>query len=156
MHKEFSIIKDIFKKCIEIANSNEISYINEIHIEVGDFALFTEIYAQEAFDTFKKGTIAEDALLIIKRTPGILQCKSCDQISEIWLDNEKEKAALNGRLEEYELNSKHDTEESLLRGDLESLRKVFNCRKCNSSDTNLIKGKEVLFKNIGFLPLATM
>jgi Zn finger protein HypA/HybF involved in hydrogenase expression len=148
MHKEFSMMNNIFKNCLEIAKINNISCISEVNIEVGDFNLFVEIYAQEAFEIIKKGTVVENAVLNIKRTPGLLHCNSCDQNSEIWFDKEKEKAASEGRLKEYEEFEKAITEQSLLKGNPNLGRNVFYCRNCDSSDTNLIEGKGVLIRNI--------
>ncbi|MHA1471811.1 MAG: hydrogenase maturation nickel metallochaperone HypA/HybF, partial [Promethearchaeota archaeon] len=81
MH-EFSMVNQIFRKCLEVAKKNNATRISEINLEVGDFALIVEIYAHQAFDTLKKDTIAENAKLIIKRTPGVLHCNSCQQNSE--------------------------------------------------------------------------
>jgi hydrogenase nickel insertion protein HypA len=147
MH-EFSMVNQIFRKCLAVAKQNNATSLSEVNIEVGDFALIVEIYAQQAFDTLKKDTIAENAVLNIKRTPGVIHCNSCGQNSEIWFDKEKEKAATEGRLEEYEQYEKAITEESLLKGNPNLGRNVFHCRKCDSSDTNLIEGKGVLIKDI--------
>lgn len=147
MH-EFSMVNQIFRKCLDVARQNNATSISEVNLEVGDFALIVEIYAQQAFDTLKKGTIAENAVLNIKRTPGVLHCNSCQQESEIWFNKEKEKAANEGRLEEYEQYEKAMTEESLLKGNPNLGKNLFHCRKCGSADTNLVKGKGVLIKNI--------
>jgi hydrogenase nickel insertion protein HypA len=142
------MVNQIFRKCLDVAKQNNATSLSEINLEIGDFALIVEIYAQQAFDTLKKGTIAENAVLNIKRTPGVLHCNSCSQNSEIWFDKEKEKAATEGRLEEYEQYEKAITQESLLKGNPNLGRNVFHCRKCDSSDTNLVEGKGVLIKNI--------
>jgi len=147
MH-EFSMVNQIFKKCLDVAKKNNATSLSEVNIEVGDFALIVEIYAHQAFDTLKKGTIAENAILNIKRTPGVLYCNSCQQKSEIWFNNEKEKAANEGRLEEYEQYEKAVTEESLLQGNPNLGTNLFHCRKCGSSDTNLIEGKGITIRNI--------
>jgi len=147
MH-EFSLVNQIFRTCLEVARKNDAKSITEINLEVGDFALIVEIYAQQAFDVLKKDTIAENAVLNIKRTPGVLYCNSCKQKSEIWFNEEKEIAANEGRLEEYEQYEKAVTEESLLKGNPNLGRNLFHCRKCGSSDTNLIEGKGVIIKNI--------
>ena len=140
MH-EFSMVNQIFKKCLDVARKNNATSLSEVNLEVGDFALIVEIYAHQAFDTLKKGTIAENAVLNIKRTPGVLYCNSCQQKSEIWFNTEKEKAANEGRLEEYEQYEKAITEESLLQGNPNLGTNLFHCRKCGSSDTKLIKDK---------------
>ncbi|MHA1499531.1 MAG: hydrogenase maturation nickel metallochaperone HypA/HybF [Promethearchaeota archaeon] len=147
MH-EFSMVNQIFRKCLEVAKANNATKISEVNLEVGDFALIVEIYAQQAFDTLKKNTIAENAVLNIKRTPGVIHCNSCGQNSEIWFNEEKEKAANEGRLEEYEQYEKSITEESLLKGNPNLGTNLFHCRKCNNSNTTLIQGKGVLIKDI--------
>jgi hydrogenase nickel incorporation protein HypA/HybF len=147
MH-EFSMVNQIFKKCLEVAKLNNATSISEVNLEVGDFALIVEIYAQQAFDTLKKGTIAENATLIIKRTPGVLHCNSCQQNSEIWFSKEKEKAASEGRLEEYEKYEKEVAEKTLLKADPNLGTNIFHCRKCDSSNTTLIEGKGITIRNI--------
>ena len=147
MH-EFSMVNQIFRKCLEVAKANNATSISEINLEVGDFALIVEIYAQQAFDTLKKGTIAENAKLNIKRTPGVIHCDSCQQNSEIWFSKEKEKAANEGRLEEYEKYEKAVAETSILKADPNLGTNIFHCRKCGSSKTSLIEGKGVTIRNI--------
>ena len=147
MH-EFSMVNQIFRKCLEVARQNNAKSISEINLEVGDFALIVEIYAQQAFDTLKKGTIAENANLIIKRTPGVIHCNSCQQNSEIWFSKEKEKAAVEGRLEEYEKYEKEVAEKTLLKADPNLGTNIFHCRKCDSSNTTLIEGKGITIRNL--------
>ncbi len=147
MH-EYSVVSQIFKKCLEVARQNNASRISEINLEVGDFALIVEIYAQHAFDSLKKGTIAENAKLNIKRTPGVLHCNSCQKNSEIWFNLEKEKAANEGRLEEYEQYEKAVAEKLILKANPNLGRNVFHCRKCDSSNTTLIKGKGITIRDL--------
>ena len=147
MH-EFSMVNQIFKKCLEVARQNNATKISEINLEVGDFALIVEIYAQQAFDILKKGSIAENAILDIKRTPGVIHCNSCQQNSEIWFSKAKEKAANEGRLEEYEKYEKSVAEKSILEADPNLGTNIFHCRKCDSSNTTLIEGKGIVIKGI--------
>jgi hydrogenase nickel incorporation protein HypA/HybF len=147
MH-EFSMVNTIFKKSLEVAKLNNATSISEVNLEIGDFALIVEIYAQQAFDTLKKDTIAENAILNIKRTPGVIHCNSCKKKSEIWFNTEKDKAAQEGRLEEYELYEKTLSEESFLEGNPSLDGNTFLCRKCNSADTTLIEGKGIVIKDI--------
>ncbi len=147
MH-EFSMVNQIFRKCLEVAKANNATKISEINLEVGDFALIVEIYAKQAFDTLKKGTIAENAKLIIKRTPGVIHCNSCQQNSEIWFSKGKEKAATEGRLEEYEKYEKEVAEKTLLKADPNLGTNLFHCRKCDSSDTTLIEGKGITIRDL--------
>ncbi|MHA2183498.1 MAG: hydrogenase maturation nickel metallochaperone HypA/HybF [Promethearchaeota archaeon] len=147
MH-EFSVVSQIFKKCLEVARQNNAPSISEINLEVGDFALIVDEYAQKAFDTMKKGSIAENATLNIRRTPGVIHCNSCQQDSEIWFNKEKEKAASEGRLEEYENYEKAVAKDSFLQANPNLETNIFHCRKCNSSDTNLIKGKGIYIKDL--------
>ena len=147
MH-EFSMVNQIFRKCLEVAKANNATKISEINLEVGDFALIVEIYAQQAFDTLKKGTIAENAKLVIKRTPGVIQCGSCQKNSEIWFSKAKEQAANEGRLEEYEKYEKEVAEKSILKADPNLGTNIFHCRHCDSSNTTLIEGKGITIRNI--------
>ena len=142
------MINQIFRKCIDVAKANNATKISEINLEVGDFALIVEIYAQQAFDTLKKDTIAENAKLIIKRTPGVIHCNSCQQNSEIWFSKVKEKAAAEGRLEEYEKYEKEVAEKTILKADPNLGTNIFHCRKCDSSNTTLIEGKGITIRNL--------
>jgi len=147
MH-EMTVVNRIFKKCLEVARLNNSTSISEINLEVGDFALIVEKYAQDAFNILKKDSIAQNAVLNIKRTPGVIHCNSCQQKSEIWFNIEKDKAANEGRLEEYEQLEKTITQESLLMGNPNLRGNLFHCRKCNSADTTLIDGKGIVIKDI--------
>jgi hydrogenase nickel incorporation protein HypA/HybF len=147
MH-EFSLISQIVQKCLKVAHQNNATQLSEINIEVGDFAMIVDNFAQRAFDTLKKGTLAENAILNIKRTPGVLNCNVCGESSEIWFNSEKEKAAKEGNLAKYEEYEKSVTRESILLGNPNLGRNIFQCRKCGSQETELIKGKGVLIKNI--------
>jgi len=147
MH-EYSMVNQIFNKCLQVAKANNATRISEVNLEVGDFALIVEMYAEQAFDTMKKGTIAKNAKLNIKRTPGVIHCNSCEQNSEIWFSKEKEKAAAEGRLEEYENYEKAVAEKSILEADPNLGTNVFHCRKCDSSNTTLIEGKGITIRDI--------
>ena len=147
MH-EFTVVSQIFKKCLDVARANNATSISEINLEIGDFALIVEEFAQKAFDILKKNTIAKNAVLNIRRTPGIIHCNSCQHDSEIWFNIEKEKAAREGRLEEYEKYEKEIAKGSLLRGNPNLGTNLFHCRKCKSADTVLIKGKEIIIRDI--------
>ncbi len=142
------MVNQIFRKCLEVARKNNATSLSEINLEVGDFALIVEIYAQQAFNVLKKDTIAENAVLNIKRTPGVIHCNSCQQNSEIWFSKEKEKAANEGRLEEYEKYEKNVAEKSILEADPNLGTNIFHCRKCDSSNTTLIAGKGIVIKGI--------
>jgi hydrogenase nickel insertion protein HypA len=142
------MINQIFRKCIDVAKANNATKISEINLEVGDFALIVEIYAQQAFDILKKDTIAENAKLIIKRTPGVIHCNSCQQNSEIWFSKAKEKAATEGRLEEYEKYEKEVAEKTILKADPNLGTNIFHCRKCDSSNTTLTAGKGITIRNL--------
>ena len=131
-----------------MARKNNATSLSEINLEIGDFALIVEIYAQQAFNTLKKDTIAENAILNIKRTPGVIHCNSCQQNSEIWFSKEKEKAANEGRLEEYEKYEKLVAEKSILEADPNLGTNIFHCRKCDNSNTTLIAGKGIVIKGI--------
>ncbi|MHA1197476.1 MAG: hydrogenase/urease maturation nickel metallochaperone HypA, partial [Promethearchaeota archaeon] len=45
MH-EFSVISQIVRTCLRVARQNNATSISEINLEIGDFALIVEIYAQ--------------------------------------------------------------------------------------------------------------
>ena len=88
MH-EFSVAMNILNVCVKSAEQNNAKLIKEVHIELGDFTLIVEDMMENCFNIAAKGTIAENAKLFMKRTPGTLLCNDCSKTSEIWFEIEK-------------------------------------------------------------------
>ena len=83
MH-EFALVQSILGRCLLVAQKNNAIELTDIYLEVGDFSLVIEHMFQQSFHTLRKDSIAENAVLHITRTPGVLLCNSCKKESEIW------------------------------------------------------------------------
>ena len=146
MH-EFAIVQRIVDMCLTVARQNNARELIEINLEIGDFSLIIEHMVERAFDILKKGTIAENAALVMKRTPGILLCEDCGKESEIWFEYAKNMEDVEGKeaIDDYEKNI---TASNAMSGNSTFGRNLFRCKACQSRNTNLIKGKNILIKNI--------
>ncbi|MBN2156451.1 MAG: hydrogenase maturation nickel metallochaperone HypA [Candidatus Lokiarchaeota archaeon] len=146
MH-EFALVQNIIGRCLRVANQNNASIITDIELEVGDFSLVIEHMFQQSFRTLKKDTIAETAILHIKRTPGIIHCNSCNRESEIWWRSAVQisDSKYQQSLQKYE---KSVTPQDVLTGNSDFGKNLFQCLYCESNDTELIKGKSIVIKNI--------
>jgi Zn finger protein HypA/HybF involved in hydrogenase expression len=140
---------------------NHAPSIAEINLEIGDFSLVVESLFQHSFEIVRKGTIAENAVLKITRTPGVILCEKCHEQSEIWFDeaknrpqhasdeNSKEQSFVKNALDDY---ASQLTATDILRpnegaGTIWG-RNLFQCRHCGSHDTGFIKGRSIIIKSI--------
>lgn len=94
-----------------------------------------------------KDSIAEEANLVFKRTPGILQCKDCNSTAEIWFEKEKQIEEDNKDLQNYENSVASLSNAGTLGYQMLGIN-LFKCKKCGSRNTDLIGGKEIKLKNI--------
>ena len=146
MH-EFSLVKSIFDKCLSVAHRNQAGKIVEIRLELGDFTLVVEDLIQRSFEIISKGSIAEDAIVIMKRKPGVIQCNKCGEKSDIWfadlqkIDEPEEISAIN----QYEAAI---SEANLFANTPSFRQNMFKCKKCGSRETDLIAGQSIVIKNI--------
>ena len=121
--------------------------ITDIDLEVGDFSLVIEHMFQQSFHTLRMNSLAENAVLHITRTPGVVQCNSCGKQTEIWWktvvqDND---SSHQNSIQNYEQNV---TPNDILSGKSDFGHNMFQCPHCKSNDTELIKGKSIVIKNI--------
>ncbi len=146
MH-EFALVQNILGRCFRVANQNNATEITDIVLEVGDFSLVIEHMFQQSFNTLRRETIAESAILHITRTPGVIHCNECKEDSEIWWNtavqefNPEHKKSIKN----YEQNV---TPTEVLTGQSDFGKNLFQCPNCRSNNTVLIKGKSIMIKNI--------
>jgi hydrogenase nickel incorporation protein HypA/HybF len=119
MH-EFSFAYNIFKVAETTALKYNAKKITEVYLEIGELTLIVPELLKQSFKMATKGSIAEDAELIIEITPGKIQCRECGKISKVTLNDE---AYLTGL-------------------------QLFQCQHCKSKDTEIIDGKKANVKNI--------
>jgi hydrogenase nickel incorporation protein HypA/HybF len=119
MH-EFSFAYNIFKIAEETAIKNKATKITEVYLEIGELTLIVPELLKKSFEMATSGSMAEGAELIIEKTPGKIKCRECNKISTVTL-----------------------TEEAHLTG-----LSLFQCKHCQSKDTEIIEGKKANIKNI--------
>ncbi len=82
MH-ELPVIESIMNICLKHANDHQVQKILAIHLEIGKMSDLEDEWMQSYFDHLSKGTIAEGAVLKIKRTPVIMRCGNCGTSFEV-------------------------------------------------------------------------
>ena len=119
MH-EFSFAYNIFKIAEATAIKNKATKITEVYLEIGELTLIVPELLKKSFEMATSGSMAEGAELKIEKTPGKIKCRECNKISKVTL-----------------------TEEAHLTG-----LSLFQCKHCQSKDTEIIEGKKANIKNI--------
>lgn len=76
MH-ELTIIQDLFKVLIKIATDKKLRKVNIVNIKIGKLRQVVPDFLQFAFENVAKGTIAENAKLVIEFIPITMRCNSC-------------------------------------------------------------------------------
>lgn len=82
MH-EYSIVQALLNQCEEVAQENKVEKVLKIITKIGVMSGVEIHLFQIAFDTFKEGTMCEEAELIIHEQKIKLHCKGCDSEFEI-------------------------------------------------------------------------
>lgn len=119
MH-EFSFAMNIFKVAEATALKYKAEKITEVYLEIGELTLIVPELLKQSFKMATAGSIAEDAELIIEVTPGKIKCKDCGKVSTVTLSEEAQLTGLQ----------------------------LFQCRHCESKNTEIIEGKKANVKNI--------
>ena len=119
MH-EFSFAYQIVK----IAEATALKYnsdkITEVYLEIGKLTLIVPELLKQSFKMATTGSIAEGAELVIEVIPGHIKCRECGKTSTVSL-----------------------SEESYLTG-----LQLFQCKHCESKNTEIIDGKKANIRNI--------
>lgn len=141
------LVQRIVDMCIAVARRNGANKISVITLEIGDFSLIIDHMLRHCFEIVTKDTIAEHAEIRINRTPGVIQCDSCHKTSEIWFDAEKNGLNCDEQraITEYQNNL---TASDVLSAHSSAGNNLFQCRSCGSRNTILIRGKNLVIKNI--------
>ena len=82
MH-ELPVTESILKIVLRHAPSGSVNRIVRIFLEIGELSDLEDEWIQHYFDYLSKGTVAEDAKLVIHRTPIVLKCNECSNTFEI-------------------------------------------------------------------------
>jgi hydrogenase nickel incorporation protein HypA/HybF len=119
MH-EFAFAYDIFKVAEATATKYNAKKITEVYLEIGELTLIVPHLLRQSFIMATKGSIAEGAELKIEIIPGKIRCRDCNKISTVTLNEEAQLTGLQ----------------------------LFQCKFCQSKNTEIIDGKKANVKNI--------
>ena len=82
MH-EFSIVNALLDMCEQNAKEHDMAHITKVEIKIGKLSGVEPHLLESAFNTFKEGTMCENAQLQMHLQDVILACASCHQESII-------------------------------------------------------------------------
>jgi len=82
MH-EYSIVQALLNQCEEIAKENKATKINKVICKIGIMSGIETHLLKIAFDTFKEGTMCNQAEFIINEQKLKLRCRKCKDEYEI-------------------------------------------------------------------------
>ncbi len=119
MH-EFSFAYQIFKVAEATALKHNSNKITEVYLEIGELTLIVPELLKQSFKMATSGSIAEGAELIIEVIPGHIKCRECGKISAVSLSEESQLTGLQ----------------------------LFQCKHCESKNTEIIDGKKANVRNI--------
>lgn len=77
MH-ELSLLNDLFNKIQQIAKQEDAQSVTKVHVQLGALAHISPEHFKEHFDEMSKGSIAEQAELVITENPDIHDAKAQD------------------------------------------------------------------------------
>ena len=78
MH-EYSIVQALLDQCENHAAKHAASKITKVVTKIGVLSGVEPDLLQTAFDTFKEGTICEEAEFIMNIQPVVIRCRDCGQ-----------------------------------------------------------------------------
>jgi hydrogenase nickel incorporation protein HypA/HybF len=82
MH-ELQVTERILDIVIKHAAGHEVNRIVRIHLKIGELSDLEDEWIQRYFDYLSRGTLAEEAKLVIERAPIVLSCGACGTSYEI-------------------------------------------------------------------------
>ena len=86
MH-ELPVTEKILDVVLRHAEGQNVSRILRIYLRVGDLSDLEPEWIQRYFDYLSKGTLAENARLVIETAPIVLRCGSCGSSFQIKKDD---------------------------------------------------------------------
>ena len=82
MH-EYSVVQSLLNQCEALAVQNEATEVTKIITKIGVMSGIEIQLLQTAFDTFKEGTMCENAEFVINSQKLKLQCLECGEVFEV-------------------------------------------------------------------------
>ncbi len=81
MH-EYSVVSALLDQCETIVQEHKATSVISLDVKIGILSGVEISQLKIAFDTFKQGSVCQDAKLNIELQPLLLQCDDCQKISE--------------------------------------------------------------------------
>lgn len=78
MH-EVSIVYDVIQIVEENSKLNNINKVNKVFMKIGEFTCIDENSINFAFETLRKNTLCEEAILEVERVKGKAMCNVCNE-----------------------------------------------------------------------------
>ena len=85
MH-EYSIVDSLLQLATEHAVKNNAKKVTKLEVKIGVLSGVEPELLKSAFETFKEGTICEDAEFIMNIQPVVIRCKDCNKESTLEKD----------------------------------------------------------------------
>ena len=82
MH-EYSIVQSLIDSCEDHAKANDASKVSKVVVKIGVMSGVEPQLLEVAFDTFKEGTICDEAEFVMHIQEIKILCKSCLKESEL-------------------------------------------------------------------------
>jgi len=82
MH-EYSIVQSLLDQCEENARANDAKKVTKVVVKIGVMSGVEPDLLQNAFDTFKEGTMCENCEYIQLIQPIIISCHKCKKESKL-------------------------------------------------------------------------
>lgn len=82
MH-EYSIVMSLMDQCEALALQHNAKGIEQVELKIGILSGVEPALLAQAFDTFKLGTVCNDAKIIMNIQPLVLQCRDCEQQTQV-------------------------------------------------------------------------
>ncbi|WXG40941.1 MAG: hydrogenase maturation nickel metallochaperone HypA [Candidatus Freyarchaeum deiterrae] len=124
MH-ELSTAVSIVETVTKVAEANKVKKVLEINVEIGQFTFINPETLKFLFKIASDNTPLKKSKLNIQLVPGKLHCNDCGYSGDAVSEEDQKKAHL-----------------------LPLVGFTAKCQKCNSSNTEIIGGRELNIKNI--------
>lgn len=76
MH-EMAFVRGVLEAALKAGKAGGASRIARIHIKMGEYSDVVPVILKEYFAIAAKGTMAEDAELVLQRIPAVMRCRDC-------------------------------------------------------------------------------
>ncbi len=82
MH-EINIVRQVVRTVEDFARENNVTDVREVVLDIGELSLVIPEYVEQLYPPVVKGTILENARLIINVVPGLAECEDCGEIFNV-------------------------------------------------------------------------